>query len=405
MVAEDRRAEDSRHPGVTRWRAVWAVYAAGLAAGAHLTKVPPALPAMREELGLTLVESGFIATMFNVMGMTVGMLAGVLCDRLGHKRLALLGLAVMVGGGLLGAAAPGFRWLLLSRFLEGIGFIVFVVSAPALMAAAVGSVRDRSRALGLWSSYMPTGGTIALLAAPALIAAWGWRGLWSATAAATAVAALVFWRAVTAAPYGGVSSMRLVAESLAQKGNLVMAALFALYVAQWSSVMIWLPTFLVDEHGASTRTAALATALMVLVNAPGNLAGGWLLSRGARRATLIVAASLIAAACELAMLAEALPAALRYGAVLVFSACIGVVPASIFAGLPVHARTAQHIGTGNGIVNQASQAGQFFGPLLLAWLASSFGGWSAALGAMLAFAAGAALCGVAIGAIENKIRP
>lgn len=390
---------------MTRWRAVWAVYAAGLAAGAHLTKVPPALPALREELGLTLVESGFIATMFNVMGMTVGMLAGVLCDRLGHKPLALLGLAGMVGGGLLGAAAPGFGALLLSRFLEGVGFIVFVVSAPALMAAAVGSVRDRSRALGLWSSYMPTGGTIALLAAPALITAWGWRGLWSATAAATAVAALVFWRAVTAAPYGGVSSMRLVVESLAQKGNLVMAALFAFYVAQWSSVMIWLPTFLVDEHGASTRTAALATALMVLVNAPGNLAGGWLLSRGVRRATLIVGASLIAAACELVMLADALPAALRYGAVLVFSACVGVVPASIFAGLPVHAKTPQHIGTGNGIVNQASQAGQFFGPLLLAWLASTLGGWDAALWAMLAFAAGAALCGTLVGAIENRIRP
>lgn len=390
---------------MTRWRAVWAVYAAGLAAGAHLTKVPPALPALREELGLALVESGFIATMFNVMGMTVGMLAGVLCDRLGHRRLALLGLAGMVGGGLLGAAAPGFRFLLLSRFLEGIGFIVFVVSAPALMAAAVGSVRDRSRALGLWSSYMPVGGTIALLAAPVLIAAWGWRGLWSGLALATALAALVFWRVVNAAPYGAVSSMRLVMESLAQKGNLAMAALFAFYVAQWTSVMIWLPTFIVDEHGASTRTAALATALMVLVNAPGNLAGGWLLSRGVRRATLIVGASLIAAACEIVMLAGALPPALRYGAVLAFSACIGVVPASIFAGLPVHAPTPQHIGTGNGIVNQASQAGQFFGPLLLAWLASSFGGWSAALWAMLAFAAGGALCGVAIGAIENKIKP
>ena len=390
---------------MTNWRAVWAVYAAGLAAGAHLTKVPPALPALREELGLTLVEAGFIATMFNVMGMTVGMLAGVLCDRFGHKRLALAGMTVMVAGGLLGAAAPGFGALLLSRFLEGIGFIVFVVSAPALLTAAVERPRDRSRALGLWSSYMPTGGTIALLAAPVLIAAWGWRGLWTGIAVATALAALVFWRAVAAAPYGGVSSLRLVVESLAQKGNLVLAALFALYVAQWTSVMIWLPTFLVDEHGVSTRAAALATALMVLVNAPGNIAGGWLLSRGVRRASLIVGASLIAAACELAMLTDALPPALRYGAVLVFSLCIGVIPASIFAGLPVHAKTPQHIGTGNGIVNQASQAGQFFGPLLLAWLASTLGGWHATLWAMLALAAGAALCGILVGAIENRIRP
>lgn len=390
---------------MTNWRAVWAVFAAGLAAGAHLTKVPPALPVLREELGLTLVEAGFIATMFNVMGMTVGMLAGVLCDRFGHRRLALTGLAVMVAGGLLGAGARGFGVLLLSRFLEGIGFIVFVVSAPTLMTAAASTVRDRSRALGLWSSYMPTGGTLALLAAPVLIAAWGWRGLWAGIAIATAAAAMLFWRAVPAAPYGTVGSLRLVVESLAQKGNLAMAALFALYVAQWTSVMIWLPTFLVDEHGVSTRTAALATALMVLVNAPGNIAGGWLLSRGVKRATLIVAASLIAAACEIAMLADAPPAAIRYASVLVFSLAVGVIPASIFAGLPVHAKTPQHIATGNGIVNQASQAGQFFGPLLLAWLASNLGGWGATLWAMLAFAAGGALCGVVLGAIENRIKP
>jgi MFS family permease len=405
VVAQDRRIEDSRHRGVTtNWRAVWAVFAAGLAAGAHLTKVPPALPELREQLGLTLVESGFIATMFNVMGMTVGMLAGVLCDRLGHKRLALVGLAVMAAGGMLGAAAPGFRTLLLSRFLEGIGFIVFVVSAPALLTAAAAGARDRARALGLWSAYMPTGGTLALLAAPLLIAAWGWRGLWLGLALATLAAAAIIAR-VPASRYGGVSSLSLVVESLTQKGNLAMAGLFAFYVAQWTSIMIWLPTFLVDEHGASTRTAALATALMVLVNAPGNIAGGWLLSRGVRRAKLVVGASLIAAACEIAMLSDALPPALRYAAVLVFSLCAGVIPASIFAGLPVHAKTPQHIGTGNGIVNQASQAGQFFGPLLLAWLASSLGGWDAALWAMLAFAAGAALCGVAIGAIENRIRP
>jgi MFS family permease len=309
----------------------------------------------------------------------------------------------MAAGGALGAAAPGFRTLLLSRFLEGIGFIVFVVSAPALLTAAAEDVRDRSRALGLWSAYMPTGGTIALLAAPVLIAAWGWRGLWIGLALATVAAALVIAR-VPASRYGGVSSLSLVVESLAQKGNLAMAALFAFYVAQWTSVMIWLPTFLVDEHGVSTRTAAIATALMVLINAPGNIAGGWLLSRGVRRATLVVAASLIAAACELAMLTDVLSPALRYASVLVFSLCIGVIPASIFAGLPVHAKTPQHIGTGNGIVNQASQAGQFLGPLLLAWLASSFGGWGAALWAMLAFAAGAAFCGVAIGAIENRIR-
>jgi MFS transporter, DHA1 family, inner membrane transport protein len=388
---------------VTHWRGVWAVFAAGLVAGAYMTKVPPALPGLRGELGLTLVESGLIVTTFNVLGMLVGMLAGMVCDRLGHKRIALGGLAVMAAGGVLGAAAHGFALLLLSRFVEGVGFILFAVPAPALMTSLTASARDRAKALGLWSAYMPTGGAIALLIAPPLIALAGWRALWLALAAAALAAVLSFAAAVPASRPAQVGSLRLVADSLRQKGNLLMALLFACYVAQWTSIMVWLPTFL-TEQGMSTSAAALATAVMVLVNAPGNLAGGWLLSHGVARGRLVLTASLIAALCEVGMLAFGLPGGVRFALVLAFSLCAGAIPASVFAGLPVHARSPQHIATGNGIVLQFSNLGQFFGPLLIAWLASRFGGWQVSLWALLAFAAGGAACGVALGRIEAGAR-
>ena len=370
--------------------------------GAYITKVAPALPLQRVELGLTLVESGFIATTFNVMGGLVGILAGTLCDRYGHRRLGLAGLAILALAGFLGAAAWNFPLLLASRFLEGVGFILFTVTATTLMASAAAGPGDRAKALGIWSAYMPAGGGLALLIAPPVIAAWGWRGLWVLLSlGATACFALAV-RYAPATKFGGIASLRLIAETVAQPGNLVLAALFALYVSQWSSVMVWLPTFLVDERGASNATAALLTALMVLVNAPGNVAGGWLLARGARRGPMVAAASAIMAACSAGMLGTFLPDALRYLLCLVFSACAGVIPGAIFAGLAVHARTPRHIGTGNGLVMQASQAGQFAGPLALAWLASHFGGWGATLWAMLAFAAGGALCGLALGTIERR---
>jgi MFS family permease len=386
---------------VTNWRAVWAVYIGGLVTGAYMTKVPPALPQMRAELGLSLLESGFIVTTFNVLGMLVGVLAGMLCDRFGRKRLALIGLGLMAAGGALGAAVTSFVPLLASRFLEGVGFILFAVPAPALMSALAATPRERSKVLGLWSSYMPTGGTIALLAAPLLIGAWDWRALWLAIAAAAIVAAVIFARVVPDSPPASVGSMRLVAESLAQKGNLVMALLFACYVAQWTTVMVWLPTFM-TESGASTATAALATALMVLANIPGNLAGGWLLSHGFARSRLVLAACAIAAVCEIGMLSTALPGTARFVLMLVFSLCAGLIPSSVFAGLPVHAPTPQHIATGNGIVLQFSNIGQFFGPLAIAWIASHFGRWEATLWALLAFAAVGAVCGVAIGVIEKR---
>ncbi len=388
---------------MTQWRGVWAVFAGGLVAGAYMTKVPPALPGMRDQLGLTLVESGLIVTTFNVLGMLVGMLAGMVSDRLGRTRLALAGLVVMAAGGVLGAFAHGFVALLVSRFIEGVGFIFFAVPAPALMTSLTDGPRDRARALGIWSAYMPTGGTLGLLVAPPVIALAGWRGFWLALSAAGLAAAVAFARAIPRYAPAQVSSLRLVAESITQKGNIAMALLFACYVAQWTSIMVWLPTFL-TEQGASTSAAALATALMVLVNAPGNLAGGWLISRGVPRGRLVIAASAIAALCELGMFAGMLPGALRFALVLAFSSCAGVIPASIFAGLPVHARSPQHIATGNGMVLQASNFGQFLGPLAIAWLASRFGGWPASLWALLAFAAGAAACGAALAKIEKPRR-
>jgi MFS family permease len=385
----------------TRWSAVWAVFAGGLICGAYIGKVPPALPAQRAELGLTLVESGFIATTFNVIGLLVGMFVGVLCDRYGHKRLGLAGLAVMCLAGLLGAAAWNFPSLLVSRFFEGVGFILFTVAGSALMAAAA-DTPDRSKVMGLWSAYMPSGGSAAILLAPLLLSAWGWRGLWVTLSIVAAIVFLLVARHSPTPRYGGVASMRLALESLAQPASVALALLFAFYVAQWTSVMIWLPTFLVDERGATSTVASLLTALMVLVNVPGNLGGGWLLSRAVRRGPLILAACAIMAVCDAGMLSPLLPDALRYFLVLAFSMCAGVIPACIFTGVVVHAKTPQHVGTTNGMVMQTSQAGQFFGPIVLAWLASHFGGWGASLWAMLAFAACGALCGYAVLRIEAR---
>jgi len=382
------------------------MYAAGVACGAFIGKVPPALPGMRAELGLTLVQSGFIATMINLLGAIVGLLMGVLCDRYGHKRLGLLGLLVMAGGGFLGAAAQGYRVLLLSRFLEGAGFILFTVTGAALINATTASLRDRNRAMGLWTAYMPSGAALAMLLTPIAVAQVGWRGLWVALSIAALGCAVLVWRTVPATAPTRVTSLRLAVESLGQRGSWMLSVLFLFYVAQWTSVMVWLPTFVVDERGASAATAALLGALMVGANVPGNLAGGWLLSHGVTRGTLVIGASAISAACFVGMLGDGLSDSVRYALVLVFSCCAGTIPASVLSGVPVHARSPGHIATTNGMVMQAAQIGQSVGPVLLAWLASHYGGWSATLGTLLAFAAGGAACGIAVARIERaKMTP
>ena len=387
---------------MTNWKAVWVVFAGGLAAGSYMTKVPPALPAMRADLGLTLIESGWVQTMLYTIGALAGVFFGTIADRFGPKRIALLGLALMVAGGLLGAAAPGYALLLASRFVEGVGFMLFVVSAAPLIAAST-LPADRATAFSLWSSYMPTGGTLALLLAPVALAGFGWRGLWLALAAYAALCAVLVARSVPQAQSGGgIGSLRLLAESILRPGSLALCVGFICYVGQWNSLMTWLPTYVVEERGASQSAAALLLAAYVAINILGNQLGGVLLRLGVPR-WAVMAGGAAAMGITGAGLLSSAPDGVRIACALAFSVLGGVIPAAVFSGTAVHARTQQHIGTTNGMVTQSSHLSQFVIPILIAWVASRAGGWGASLWVMLTLAAVGVVAGYAVGHFERRL--
>ena len=166
--------------------------------------------------------------------------------------------------------------------------------------------------------------------------------------------------------------------------------------------MTWLPTFAVEERGASPGAAALLTAAFVAINIPGNQLGGLLLRRGHRRGPVMGAGALAMGIGAIGLLSSGLPDALRLACALAFSLLGGVIPAAVFSGSTVHAKSAEHIGTMNGMLMQSSHLSQFVLPILFAWLASSSGGWSASLGTMLGLAATGLLAAIAVGRIERR---
>jgi predicted MFS family arabinose efflux permease len=128
----------------------------------------------------------------------------------------------------------------LSRFLEGMGFILLVVSAAPLLVAAT-LPADRATAFSIWTCYMPTGGTLILLIAPLALATLGWRSLWIGLALYTVLCALLVWRYVPAPSFGGqIRPLSLLRESLTRPGVLLLCLAFICYVGQWISVMTWL---------------------------------------------------------------------------------------------------------------------------------------------------------------------
>ena len=77
----------------------------GVSCALHVGKLPVAIPLLQEELSLTLVQAGFLLSLVQLAGMSVGLLVGLMADRLGPRRVMTWGLCILAGGSLLGAGA------------------------------------------------------------------------------------------------------------------------------------------------------------------------------------------------------------------------------------------------------------------------------------------------------------
>jgi MFS family permease len=358
------------------------VILAGVAAALHIGKLPPAIPVLRDSLGLTLVQAGFLLSLVQLAGMTVGVVFGVVADGLGSRRSMTIGLVLLAIVSALGGLTQGVASLMLLRAAEGFGFLLVVLPAPGAVRSLV-EPRRASAMLGVWGAYMPFATAMALLLGPIAIAAIGWRGWWWALAALSGGMAIWLRHSVpadtgaanAASPRPWLARLR---RTLAAPGPWLVALTFAMYSGQWLAVIGFLPSIYV-QSGIVGATAGVLTAAVAAANMVGNIGSGRLLQRGAAASRLLrigfVTMALAAAATFAGSDGAGLPAALRYTAVLLFSSVGGLIPATLFALAVRLAPGEDTLSTTVGWVQQWSAFGQFAGPPLVAAVASASGDW------------------------------
>jgi MFS transporter, CP family, cyanate transporter len=414
----------------THWLAVVAAVAAGFAIALNVGKVPVALPLLRAEGGFSLVQAGWVSSMLTTVAVFLAAAVGMWVGRVGALRMVLAGL-VLCGAASMAAAWAGASWglLMTSRFLEGVGFMLVAVSCPALVTAATGP-RERRFALGLWSSYMPGGASLAMASAPWLLPRTGWRGLWLLTALFLWSAAAALWllrRHYTTAPAPAPAPVAPPAElsSLAHDGPArrassappaprffgpvkealssalpwLLALSFGVWATQHFALIVWLPTYLLEQRGFDGTTVALLTAGMLVACVPGNVMGGALVQRAWPRGLLMAAAQVCTGLGAWVYSSEGLPDGLRYAACVWVSFAGGVIPAAVMSSSSALAQGPQQVGTLQGLYTQGAQLGQFVGTPLIAATVAASGHWSSALWVT----APAALLGVALGLWSHRL--
>ncbi|QIL79891.1 MFS transporter [Diaphorobacter sp. HDW4A] len=356
--------------------AIALVIIAGVISALHVGKAPIAVPQMREEFGRSLAGLSWVMSVFPIVGLIGGLMAGILVQRQGDRRMLVIGLTILGAASLAAVMEPSFPWLIATRIVEGLGFVLIVVAAPSVLNRLTPPAR-RSIVFGIWSCFMGAGISLSMLLGPML---GGWHALWIVDGAlaliiAAAVALKVSVAAASHTPTAPSSrDIRSVALSPAP---VLLALAFGAYNLQFFAFMSFLPSFLMERAGLTLAQAGIAAAVTVAANMIGNLLAGWCLQRGVRPSMLLTLTFVINGVLGLIIYLAPFGAWLLIALCVLFSAIAGIIPGTCIATAPRTAPEARLAPLSLGVLMQGNYLGQVVGPVMLGVLMGAWG-WTAA---------------------------
>lgn len=140
----------------------------------------PALPAIAAELSPDAVNNAQLVLSFFVLGMGVGTLfVGPISDAIGRKITIAWGFALYVVGSALAWYGAGLEFLLIARFLQGLGASAPRVAGMALVRDLYAG-REMARIMSFVMMVFMVVPALAPLVGQAIIGSFGWRAIFLA---------------------------------------------------------------------------------------------------------------------------------------------------------------------------------------------------------------------------------
>src|SRR4051812_43683718 len=139
-----------------------------------VTIVNVALPSIERDLGADFSDLQWVIDAYALTLAGVLLAAGSLADKVGRRRVFMLGLATFTASSLACGLAPDPLFLHISRALQGIGAAMMFGTSLALIAQEFQG-RERGTALGIWGATPAVAVSTGPLVGGALVDALSWR--------------------------------------------------------------------------------------------------------------------------------------------------------------------------------------------------------------------------------------
>ena len=366
-------------------RDLWIILAGYLAA-IHIGKLSVVLPILQKELHLTLTQAGLSISIVQGAGMLFALAIGAFSEKLGLKRCLIGGLTILGTSSIAGFWIDNIAMLYFFRFTEGIGFLTISLCAPAILKR-ISQPETISFKMGLWSSYMGLGVSIAVFTIPFILEFLHWQQIWVILGLVCFVSALLIQlflnldttssTAPTSVSSTQSSLSQIIGTTLTHPPIICLALVFACYASQWTSVTSFLPSLYV-ENGLSLKMTGLLVSLVVVANLGGTFGAGMLLQKGWTTQMLLTIGfvGMFITSILTFTTNSWLPFEIQFLNAVLFSMIGGVIPTTIFSMTLHYAPFTSAAAASMGLVIQCSALVQFFVPPLSAAFVSATHTWA-----------------------------
>jgi len=332
-----------------RWQDLWILFGALFLFHAASGVAAPLLPRLRQALGASYLQIGWVNAAFGVSRLLTDVPAGWLLRRRPPSLLVFLGMGVVGCGNLLAALAGSIHGVIAGRAVAGFGYSAAVIGTLTLLANLAPDT-SRARIFSLYE-FLIVAGLAASTAIAGLAAEWvGWRAgfalgallaVLGLAAAGLSMRQRVGTGELPPAPdmHGPLRFKLTAGGAGASSVALILLVSFVLSYA-WTGLFYTLyPLYGGERLGLGTGVVGVAMSMGYAADLALLFPCGWLADRQGRAPVLLVGVLLIAVAAFALPLSGSRPSYIAIGVLTgVGFACWGLPPALLTDWVPSGSR-------------------------------------------------------------------
>ncbi|MDN3022053.1 MFS transporter [Streptomyces sp. S.PB5] len=160
--------------GANRWVVLVVLCVSLLLVAVDATVLHVAVPAVTEDLKPGAIELLWIVDVYPLVCASLLILFGTLGDRVGRRRILLLGYALFGVASGMAALADNAQVLIVSRALLGVGGAMIMPATLSILRQVFPDRRERALAIGIWSAVAAVGAAVGPLLGGFLLEHFWW---------------------------------------------------------------------------------------------------------------------------------------------------------------------------------------------------------------------------------------